>query len=73
MSCANIVSCILRAEGTVEVVHYTPIGGVPQSATAQDLGVDNPLAIRGDVSSEGGPTPSTSPGENGVNSICYVG
>ncbi|CAI8046164.1 hypothetical protein GBAR_LOCUS25513 [Geodia barretti] len=48
-----------REEGAVEVVRYSSIGGVPQSVTGRDLGVDNPLEVRGEVSDEGDPTPTT--------------
>ncbi|CAI8002957.1 hypothetical protein GBAR_LOCUS3513, partial [Geodia barretti] len=48
-----------REEGAVEVIHYSSIGGVPQSVTGRDLGVDNPLEVRGEVSDEGDPTPTT--------------
>ncbi|CAI8023808.1 hypothetical protein GBAR_LOCUS13899, partial [Geodia barretti] len=46
-----------REEGAVEVIHYSLIGGVPQSVTGRDLGVDNPLEVRGEVSDD--PTATT--------------
>ena len=70
------MSVCLREEGAVEVIHYSLIGGVPQSVTGRDLGVDNPLEVRGEVS--GDPTPTTdetdatSHGEDGVNARCWV-
>ena len=67
-----------REEGAVEVIRYSSIGGVPQSVTGMDLGVDNPLEVRGEVSDEGDPTPTTdetdvtSYGEDRVNARCWV-
>ena len=65
------MSVCLREEGAVEVIHYSLIGGVPQSVTGRDLGVDNALEVRGEVSDDPTPTTdetdATNHGEDGVN------
>ena len=70
------MSVCLREEGVVEVIHYSLIGGVPQSVTGRDLGVDNPLEVRGEVSDNPtattDETDATSHGEDGVNARCWV-
>ena len=70
------MSVCLREEGAVEVIHYSLIGGVPQSVTGRDLGVDNPLEVRGEVSDDPtattDETDATSHGEDGVNARCWV-
>ena len=70
------MSVCLREQGAVEVSRYSLIGGVPQSVTGMDLGVDNPLEVRGEVSVDPTPTTdetdATSHGEDGVNARCLV-